>query len=192
MRITILTSLLLISLTIDGFSCICEKVKHRKLFRDSEYVFIGQALKNITPDTITSQYLDINGTGIRISFRVEKVYKGKIDKDLVAIMQGGTSCSMLFDLGDRYLIFGRKKDKIYEPDDIYDPIIRLDSTDTRTDEEVYEVRRKGRDLELKYEQKLMTVYGLMIDTDLCSCFYENEKTFRKYMRRKTHSWQQRL
>jgi hypothetical protein len=98
---------------------------------------------------------------------------------------------MLFDLGDRYLIFGGKRHRIFDSDDIYGPIIRLDSADTRTDEEIIQVRKEGRELELKYEQKIRTNYGPMVDTDLCSCFYETGKTFKKYMRRKPHSWQQR-
>ena len=146
MRTLLLTISLLITLTNVNFACICDKVKPKQLFKDSDYVFIGRALNNLTPDTITSQYLDSKGNGIRISFKIEKLFKGKIDKDVIAIIQSGSSCSMLFDLGDRYLIFGRKRDKIFESDDIDGPIIRLDSADTMTDEEIIQVRKEGREL----------------------------------------------
>jgi hypothetical protein len=192
MRTILLSILLLITLTNDSFACICDNVKHKKLFKEADYVFSGQAISNLTPDKITSQYLDSKRNGIRISFKIEKVFKGKIDKDVIAIIQSGGSCSMLFDLGDRYLIFGRKREKIFDSENIHDPIIRLDSADTRTDEEIIQIRKEAKELELKYEQTIRTTYGQMVDTDLCSCFYDSGKTFKKYMRRRTHSWQQKL
>jgi len=171
-------------MSFDNFACICDKVNHRKLFRQADYVFIGTALNNLTPDTITSQLLDLKGTGARVSFKVEKVLKGNIDREIIAIIQNGNSCSMLFDLGDKYLIFGQKRDKIFDSEDIYGPIIRMDSSDTGTEEEVFQVRREGKEMELKYENKIKKEYGVMVDTDLCSCFYETGKTYKKYIRRK--------
>lgn len=184
MRVEKLIILLLVTIPFDNFACICDKVNSRKLFRRADYVFIGTALNNLTPDTVTSQLLDLKGTGARVSFRVEKVLKGNIDRKIIAIIQNGSSCAMLFDLGDKYLVFGQKRDKIFDSGDIYESIISMDSSDTRPDKEIFHVRREEKEQELKYENKIKKEYGVMVDTNLCSCFYETGKTYNKYIRKK--------
>jgi hypothetical protein len=194
MRTTRLTLLIILTIvTVDSFACTCyNKRDHKKLFKNSDFVFIGQALNNLNRDSIVSKLLDLNGQGGNISFKVERVFKGKIEKEIIAIIQNGGSCSMLFKLGDKYLVFGTRRDQLYDSMGIYTPIIRLDSTDTTTDNEVIQYRLNDFKEDKNYETKIKDDFGLIIDTNLCACYYSTGKTFKKYMRRKTHSWQQNV
>ncbi len=192
MRYLGLTLLLTTVITLDSFSCACDKRDHKKLFKNSDFVFIGQALNNLTRDSIVSKLLDANGQGANVSFKVERVFKGKIENGIIAIIQNVNSCSMTFKLGDKYLVFGTRRDRLYDSIDIYSPIIRLDSTDTTTDDEVIQYRLNDFKEDKNYEAKIKDDFGLIIDTNLCACYYSTGKTFKKYMRRKTHSWQQNV
>jgi hypothetical protein len=145
-------------------------------------VFIGQALNNLTIDSLVSKILDSKGQGANVSFKVERVFKGKIENGIIAIIQN--SCPMTFNLGDKYLVFGTKRNQLYDSMDIYSPIIRLDSTDTTSDSEVIQYRLNKYYDDKTYETKIKKEYGLIIDTNLCSCYHSTGKTFKKYMRRK--------
>lgn len=186
MRTTRLTLLIILTIvTVDSFACMChDKRDHKKLFKDSDYIFIGQALNNLSRDSVVAKLLDMNGQGSNVSFKVERIFKGKIEKGIIAIIQNGSSCSMTFKFGDKYLVFGKRKDRLYDSADIYSPIIRLDSTDTRTDDEVMQYRLADFKDNKMYETKIKKDFGLIIDTNLCNCYYSTGKTFKKYVRKK--------
>ncbi|MBS1979273.1 MAG: hypothetical protein JST46_18025 [Bacteroidetes bacterium] len=179
-----LTLVLMTAVFTDSFSCMCNKVKSRKMYKDSDYVIIGRALKNLRLDSMVGKLLDLKGGGGNVSFQIQKVLKGTIDKEIVAIIQDGSSCTMWFKFGDSYLIFGKKREHMYDSMDVYSPILQFDSTDTITDEEIIQIRKTEFAIERQFEDSIKAEYGLMINTDMCLCFYEQGKTFKKYMRRK--------
>jgi len=176
-----LAIVLVTAITSGAFCCMCKKFRRHRLLRQSEFVFIGQALNNLTPDSITSKILDIRGYGTSVIFKIEKRIKGHIDKDTIAIIQN--NCPMTFTFGDKYVVFGMKRERLYDSSDIYSPIVQLDSSDTRPDEEIMNNRRERFEQDKLYEKSIRDKYGLIIDTSLCSCTYETGKTFKKYMRR---------
>ena len=173
--------LLLSFLTAEGFACMCNKVTAGKLFRQADYVLIGKAVKNLNPEEATAKYLDYNGSGGWITFEVEKVLKGDITNKTVAIIQDGNSCSVLFILGQRYLVFGYHRDKIYTVNPDIE-VMNHDPIDTRTTEQ----KRLGDEddkLRSDFEKKVIQDYGILIDTDVCSTFYDGSTQFKKYMNR---------
>lgn len=133
---------------------------------------------------MVSKLLDAKGYGDNVSFKVDRVFKGKIENGTIAIIQNGSSCSMTFKFGDKYLVFGTRRDHLYDSMDIYSPIIRLDSTDARADDEIIQYRLEDFKDDKKYETKIKDDLGLIIDTNLCACYSSTGKTFKKYMRRK--------
>ncbi len=169
---------------IDCYSCICSKRDHKKLFNKSDFVFIGYAVSNLGRDSAVSKLLDVGGQGVNVSFKVERVFKGKIDGEIIAIIQEGSSCSMTFRLGDKYLVFGTRREGLYDSMDIYSPIIRLDSMDARSDHEIVQLRLKEFENDKEYEMKIKDDFGLVVGTNLCACFYSTGRTFKKYMKRK--------
>jgi hypothetical protein len=179
-----LTLVLITAVNTDSFSCMCNKIRSRKIYENSDYVIIGRALENLHADSIVRKLLDLKGGGGNVSFQIQEVLKGKIDKEIVAIIQDGSSCTMWFKFGDSYLIFGKKRERMYDSMDIYSPIISLDSADRRTDEEIIQIRKDEFAIEKEFENSIKCKYGIMINTNMCVCFYEQRKTFKKYMHRK--------
>ena len=182
MRTFRLTLIILTTLTVDSYSCVCKEFNRRQLFKDAEYVFLGQAIKNLHVDSHMALLMDERGTGTNTAFKVEKVLKGEIGLETIAIIQNNGNCAMRFKLGDRYVIFGWKMDKIFTEQDLDQ--IPLDSTELRhgdsSNNEIYDEHKMLVD----FEDRIKKDYRLKVATSQCSCFYETGKTYKKYMRRK--------
>jgi len=128
--------------------------------------------------------MDDRGTGTNISFKVEKVLKGKIGLETIAIIQNNGSCAIRFKLSDRYVIFGWKMDKIFTDQDLDQVPLEIDSAELRNgdsiDNEIYDEHK----MLIDFEDRIKKDYRLKVTTSQCSCFYETGKTYKKYMRRK--------
>lgn len=106
---------LILILTIsafDAFSCECYSTNLDTLIKYADYAFIGEAVKNISPDSQLSNSLDRVGKGTTVEFKVHKTIKGTIADDMIVIDQR-TGCINSFKLGSKYLVFG--SDQIKTP-----------------------------------------------------------------------------
>lgn len=182
MRVLALTLILFIQ-AVNGFACTCIKPNLKKLLRESEFVLIGRALNNLDQDSVMTKVLDSKGYGANVAFKIEKMLKGKTEKSTVAIIQNGSSCDNYFKLGDRYIIFVIRREQLYDSADVYSPIVKLESTDTRSDEDVMKYRRDDLSKSKLYERTLKKNYGSILNTNYCTSFHEESKIFKKYLKK---------
>ncbi len=103
---------LLFNLPNFGFACTCfsiSKKEAKRISKEADYVVLGHATENIHPnDTIKGDW-DIMQKGYHVKFKVEKVYKGRIDSDFIYINQFETgNCVESFEFGKKYIIVGTR------------------------------------------------------------------------------------
>lgn len=174
----------LILVTSNSFSCICNDDELKKRYDTSEFVFIGLAIRNIACDSTQAKLLDQTQWGIRVSFKIERVIKGDIKSSTIAIIQDGNSCSMTFGLGKRYMVFGSKRATMF----VHNPEIEesqtwKDTINADTLAKIMEERRLEALQEQRCEEQVRNQYEIMINTSLCSSFYEKSKLYRMLSRK---------
>jgi hypothetical protein len=102
-------------------SCIGGKANVKNAFKKNDVVFIG---KVINKEIMTIPYTPLGlNTGVdfykyKITFMVEKIYKGKIDTNFVEVMTGigGGDCGYDFDIGKSYVVYAERRSKHYNGD----------------------------------------------------------------------------
>lgn len=175
--------LLLATASYSSYACMCSEIDLKKKFDESEFVFVGLAIQNIHIDTTVAKLLDQNKWGIRLSFKIEKLFKGNIKSSIIAIIQDGNSCSMAFGLGKRYLVFGSKRTKIFEHNLEMEDSHWMDTLKADVLEQVMQARKLDSEQEQRFENKIMNEFELMINTNLCASFYEKSVLYKKFIRR---------
>ncbi len=97
---------------IIGFACTCfsiSKKEARKISREADYVVLGSPIENIHPNDTIKGLWDSLRKGYHVKFKVEKVYKGRIDAEFIFINQFETAnCVMSFQFGEKYIIVGNR------------------------------------------------------------------------------------
>lgn len=95
-----------------GFACSCfliSKKEARKISRKADYVLLGSPIENIHSNDTIKGLWDSLRKGYHVKFKVEKVYKGRIDAEFIFINQFETAnCVMSFQFGEKYIIVGNR------------------------------------------------------------------------------------
>lgn len=104
--------LLLINPPNIGWACSCisiSKKEAKKISRKADYVLLGSAIENIHPNDTIKEYWDKLQEGYHVKFKVDEVYKGRIDAEFIFINQFETgNCIELFEFGKKYIIVGTR------------------------------------------------------------------------------------
>ncbi len=104
--------ILLSCLPIIGWACTCPtltKKDIKRISREADFVIMGSAVENVYSNDSIKLNLDKEKYGIEVKFKVEKVYKGKLNSDFVYINQFETgNCIQKFEFGEQYIIIGSR------------------------------------------------------------------------------------
>ena len=99
--------LILTLLSCKAFSCDCYERNLDEFISIADYVFIGKAVQNISPDAALTDSLDKKRFGSTVEFKVTQIIKGSIsDEKIVIDQRGNGNCMRTFRFGDHYLVFG--------------------------------------------------------------------------------------
>lgn len=99
--------LILPFLSFKTFGCDCYERNLEELISIADYVFIGKATQNISPNSTLTDSLDDQGFGSTVEFQVTQVIKGSIsDEKIIIDQRGNGNCMGTFRFNDQYLIFG--------------------------------------------------------------------------------------
>lgn len=104
--------LILIFLIIQkGYSCICWEKIDSKLFKGlierSDFVFVGEAVRNVGFHNQRNNQLDQEGIGYNVLFKVDSVIKGKLkSQEVITDQDNDGSCAQTFKIGKKYIVFG--------------------------------------------------------------------------------------
>jgi hypothetical protein len=186
----------LIIFPIIGFACTCfsiSKKDARKISRKADYVVLGYATENIHPnDTIKGDW-DRMQKGYEVKFKVEKVYKGKIDSEFIYINQFETgNCVESFEFGKKYIIVGTR---IKEFENVRPLNARLEFKE----DDIFETFPPPpppplgglsiNKMKCYYEEKSVVEYWneiakreIVVYTNQCSSFYPNSTYGRYFVR----------
>jgi len=164
-----------------SFGCVCYDVKYRKMIKAYDYVLLGRPITNIHPNSVAVRLLNREGTGSEVFFMVEKVIKGDIKQDTVIIYQiGKGSCMGMLRLGDKYLIFGHKKNYAPPPPTDFSPIVDIDSLTGK--EEIIYVTFDNTSVVGDYIETIKENYDIVY-TGLCGIFHEETEFYHETRRR---------
>ena len=176
-----------------GFACSCfsiSKKEARKISREVDYIVLGSPIENIHPnDTIKGQW-DSLKEGYHVKFKVEKVYKGRIDSEFIFINQFETgNCLQVFEFGQKYIILGAQVKKFlgFRP---------ANSTDELVEDKFFQIfppppphpiawLNKNEMITYNEEKSVVDYWNqiakneIVVYTDQCSTFGENS-TYGKY------------
>jgi hypothetical protein len=124
MNKTILVLIFLSWTTNQLTACSCVgRSEVRDEIKNSDVVFVGTILDQEnriiegSPTIRTSmadgkkKMLPNSRQTIRYRLLIESVYKGKISRDIVTIIsgEGGGDCGIVFEVGEKYIVYGTKK-----------------------------------------------------------------------------------
>ena len=93
-----------------GWTCTCMEVSKKdakKISKKADYVLLGTAVENVHHNDSIKKHWDSEQFGIHVKFKVEKVYKGKLETEFIFINQFETgNCVQFFKFGEKYIIVG--------------------------------------------------------------------------------------
>ncbi|SDL86483.1 hypothetical protein SAMN04488034_1192 [Salinimicrobium catena] len=112
----ILFTILLFFAALDPASaCVCDELNKEtteELFEKSDYIIIGTAIINSEFESQFEKFLNTKNKGTNVLLQVESVLKGDVKlKEKLFVYQFQTSCTRIFQIGEKYLIFGEKIEK---------------------------------------------------------------------------------
>lgn len=124
MNKTILVLIFLSWTTNELTACSCEgRSKVRDEIKNSDVLFVGAILDQENriiegPPIMRASIADgkkkmlpTSHQTIRYRLLIESVYKGKISRDTITIIsgEGGGDCGIVFEVGEKYIVYGRKR-----------------------------------------------------------------------------------
>lgn len=126
--------LLLLILSNIGWACTCMTISKRdakRISKKADYVLLGTAVENVHHNDSIKEQWDSEQFGINVKFKVEKVYKGRLETEFIFINQFETgNCIQSFKFGEKYIIVGTtvKKfenlrpfsEEVYKEDEIFE------------------------------------------------------------------------
>ena len=158
------------------FGCVCNDLDYKKMLKTYDYVVIGRPTTNIHPDSIAVRLLNNEGKGSEVFFTIEKIIKGDFKQDKAIIYQiGRGSCLGMLRLGDKYLVFGHKKNYAPPPPGDFSPIVEIDSLTGK--EEIIYVPFDNSSIVGEYIKTIKDDYEIVY-TGLCGLFSERTKFYR--------------
>ena len=81
------------------FACTCGENSARSDFRTAKAIFVGEVVSN-----------QDGPSGVTITFKVQKQWKGHEQKEATVLWQGPGACGgFLFEIGRKYLVYARGK-----------------------------------------------------------------------------------
>ncbi|SHO62607.1 hypothetical protein [Algoriphagus zhangzhouensis] len=99
-------------LYFEGIACSCPPFRiysAERIKSENEFIFIGTPIENLILDNGLRHFWNGENEGTEVRFRVEKVIKGKITSQFVAINQFiHGNCARFFQFGERYIIVGNE------------------------------------------------------------------------------------
>lgn len=159
------------------FGCVCYDLDYKKMLKTYDYVVIGRPTTNIHPDSVAVRLLNDEGQGSEVFFKIEKIIKGEFKHDNIIIYQiGRGSCLGMLRLGDRYLVFGHKKNYAPPPPRHLSPIVEVDSLTGK--EEIIYVPFDNTSIVGDYIKTIKDNYDIVY-TGLCGLFSERTKFYRQ-------------
>ncbi|WP_200975142.1 hypothetical protein [Echinicola sp. 20G] len=94
-----------------AFACICSSLTTslaNEMISDANLIVEGEYIKTIHFDENMERLLNKSDWGRNILFKVNKVHKGKVKSDTIAIYQHGGSCDRSFHKGEKYILLTNK------------------------------------------------------------------------------------
>jgi multimeric flavodoxin WrbA len=176
-----------------GFACSCfsiSKKEARKISREADYVLLGYPIENIHPnDTIKGDW-DRLQKGYHVKFKVEKVFKGRIDMEFIFINQFETgNCLQVFEFGKKCIIVGTQVKEFvgYRPANSPDEHVEDKFSQIFPPPPPHPIAWLNKNEMISYnEEKLVVDYwneiaknGIVVYTNQCSTFDE-KSTYGKY------------
>lgn len=164
----------------------------KRITKKADYVLLGTAVGNVHHNDTIQAHWDSEQFGIHVKFKVEKVYKGKLETEFVFINQFETgNCIQSFKFGEKYIIVGTRI-KIFEN-------LRQFSEDVYKEDEIFEtvqppppppiggltinkMRCYNIEMELVDHWNEIAKKEIVVYTNQCSSFYA-ESTYGEYFRK---------
>lgn len=163
-------------LPFKAFCCECFTSDFDTIMKYADYAFIGEAIRNIGPDTVLINTFDQEGFGSTVEFKIVQVFKGAIkDKTIIIDQRGNGNCTISFIFGDQYLVFGRKKEMFPSTAEERNFYLMID--DVFSDSSQKELDHKI-DLHEKYFRELKAKRSYTY-TDGCNVFGQTSSNFAK-------------
>ena len=158
----------------EGFSCSCGGDYDASYFENqmesADYIFIGEAIKNVGFHTQRNKQLDTEGIGYNVLFKVDSVIKGDLKGTEVILDQWNDgSCTKTFTIGDKYIIFGIDYKKHWN----YEETIKME-------EEYKKVEGYGDFTQFDFYAAKEDDYSI-INTNYCSAFLKGDDIL-KYLK----------
>lgn len=112
MKKKLITTFLFLATLSSASACVCyglDKETTQELFEKADYVIIGTPISNSAFDSRTELCANMENVGANVLLQVESVFKGDVEiNENLFIYQFQTSCTQIFQMGEKYLIFGKK------------------------------------------------------------------------------------
>lgn len=92
-------------------ACICSSLTTalaNEMISDADVALEGEYIKTIHFEENIEKLWNEGDWGRNILFKVNKIYKGKVRSDTIAIYQSGSSCSRSFQKGEKYIILANE------------------------------------------------------------------------------------
>lgn len=163
-------------LSIKALCCECSSSQLDTIIKYSDYAFIGEAIRNVGPDTVLNNSYDQERFGSTVEFKITQIIKGTItQKSTIIDQRGNGGCRIGFKFGSQYLVFGRKKEIFPSTADERNFDYVMDDIFSGASQE--ELDHKIDQCE-KYFKELKT-RSLYIYTDGCNAFGQTNSNFKK-------------
>jgi hypothetical protein len=186
--------LLFFILPVIGWTCTCftlTKKEAKRITNKADYVLLGTPVENVHHNDSIKAHWDRENFGMHVKFKVEKVYKGRLETEFVYLNQfESDNCIQAFQFGEKYIIVGTKIEKFknlrpfsekdYDENEILitvqpPPLPPIDGM-TIKEKECYNIEMELVDHWNEIAEKETVLY-----TNQCSSFYA-KSTYGKYFR----------
>lgn len=175
----ILTFALLLGYNL-SFGCMCEDYPSssniEEWIEDADLIIEGEYIKDIDWRSSDSDSLNATTQGIHIYFKVNKVIKGQLKSDTVAINQWGNgNCTKIFKKEEEYIVFGYEvkgfqslRGDYYQKYDSSDDIPPQPPLDILAEDKLLKTYYSGNQ-EVNYWNEIANQYKV-VQTSSCSAF----------------------
>ncbi len=103
----------------------------KKIKKKADFVLLGTAVENVHHNDSIKAFFDSEKSGLHVKFKVEKIYKGKLETDFVFVNQFETdNCIRSFKFGEKYIVVGTRINQFES--------LRPFSEDVFREEEIFE------------------------------------------------------